>query len=726
MKDAARWTALLALFAIPFLPLYVSNELFFPFITGKNFAFRILVEIAFVAYGFLALVDRRYRPKYSHVLAAFGGLVAWTAVANMLGVLPMKAFWSNFERMDGWVTLVHLFLFFVVAGAVLSVERLWRRWWLFFVSVAAVVCLYGLVQLGGGAEIHQGGVRLTGTLGNAIYLAVYLMFAIFISCWLAVRSKGWLRWSLIGFIALAFVIMFFTGSRGPLVGLIAGTISGAGLWLFLARKEWGKGAAATGIKIALGSVAALVLAGGLLFSLKDSDTVTGNPFLSRAASLFSVGSELEVREKLWGIAFKGVAEDPITGWGQEGFNQVFNKYYDPSLYDQEAWFDRAHNMYIDWFVAGGIPAGLLFLALLGLGFTALVRLPGASRAERVFLVSAFVAYAVQAIVVFDNLFSYVPLMMLLAMAHAQSGRNVRALSNAPEMDAESTRGYAVASAGAIILIAIIWTVNVSGIQAANHLVYALSSGQSATSSLARFEEALAADSFASQEIREQFSSAATSLSENEAIPEQIRKEFLVRAAEEMNKEVASSPNDARLRVQYASLLKAAGDIEGALTQYQAALALSPKKQAIYVTRGFMFHDLGDNESAQRDFIYAYELDPSFPSLNTSIAAGLIITGDVAKGKEIAMEVFSTTTPDDDSLFLAYYRTKAWNDLIAVARAGVLARSNEPEAHYRLAQAYAAAGRMAEARAQIVQTVKSFPATRELGEALMQEIFGQAR
>lgn len=726
MKDAARWTALLALFAIPFLPLYVSNELFFPFITGKNFAFRILVEIAFVAYGFLALVDKRYRPKYSHMLAAFGGLVTWTAVANTFGVLPAKAFWSNFERMDGWVTLIHLFLFFIVAGAVLSVERLWRRWWLFFVSVAAVVCLYGLVQLSGGAEIHQGGVRLTGTLGNAIYLAVYLMFAIFMACWLAVRSKGWLRWLLIGFIALAFVIMFFTGSRGPLVGLIAGTLSGAGIWLFLARKEWGKGAAATGIKIALGSVAALVLAGGLLFAFKDSDTVTENPFLSRAASLFSVGNELEVREKLWGIAFKGIVDDPITGWGQEGFNHVFNKYYDPSLYDQEAWFDRAHNMYIDWFVAGGVPAGLLFVALLGFGFIALMRLPGASRAERVFLASAFIAYAIQALVVFDNLFSYVPLMMLLAVAHVQSGKDIKVLENAPEVGADSRIGYTVAGIGVVLVAATIWTVNMPGMQAANHLVYAVSPSQGAPTSLNRFEEALAANSFASQEIREQLSAFASALSENETVPEQIRKEFLVRAMDEMEKEVIGSPNDARLRVQYASLMKAAGNVEGALAQYEAALALSPKKQGIYISRGFMFYDLGENESAQRDFARAYELDPSFPSLNKSIATGYIVTGDIAKGKEIAMETFGTSTPDDDSFFLAYYRAKAWNELIAVAQAGIAARSDNPESHYRLAQAYAAAGRFTEARTQIAQTIKLFPATRETGEMLMQEIFRQSR
>ena len=36
-----------SIFLVPFIPLIVAPSMFFPFITGKNFAFRILVEIMF-------------------------------------------------------------------------------------------------------------------------------------------------------------------------------------------------------------------------------------------------------------------------------------------------------------------------------------------------------------------------------------------------------------------------------------------------------------------------------------------------------------------------------------------------------------------------------------------------------------------------------------------------------------------------------------------------------
>ena len=53
------------IFLIPFIPFIVPGTFFFPFITGKNFAFRILVEILFAAWAILALANAVYRPHKS-------------------------------------------------------------------------------------------------------------------------------------------------------------------------------------------------------------------------------------------------------------------------------------------------------------------------------------------------------------------------------------------------------------------------------------------------------------------------------------------------------------------------------------------------------------------------------------------------------------------------------------------------------------------------------------
>jgi hypothetical protein len=136
MMKVTTYVALAALFAIPFIPLYIANGLFFPFITGKGFLFRILVEIASVAWLVLALADKKYRPRFSWILVLYGAFAAWMFVADVCALNPHKAFWSNLERMDGYVTLIHAFLLFVVAGGILGPLKLWRKWWCTFISGA--------------------------------------------------------------------------------------------------------------------------------------------------------------------------------------------------------------------------------------------------------------------------------------------------------------------------------------------------------------------------------------------------------------------------------------------------------------------------------------------------------------------------------------------------------------------------------------------------------------
>lgn len=724
MKNAARWTAIIALFTIPFLPLYVAGELFFPFITGKNFAFRILIEIAVASYAVLAILDRKYRPRFSWMLVLFTTFVAWMAIANLLGVHPHKAFWSNFERMDGWIMLIHVYGLFIVATSVLTVEKLWRRWWLFFLSVAAFVCLYGLIQATGGAEIHQGSTRITASFGNAIYMAVYVMFSILIAGWLAVTSKGWVRYALGASALLSLALLLLTASRGPLIGLVAGVGAASVLWLGLSlRSEETRNS--VGLKWAVGGLLGLLILIGGFYLVRDSAFVQETPALDRLSSVFTLSEELEVRSTIWGIALKGVQEDPMTGWGQEGFNQIFNKYYEPSLYAQEAWFDRAHNMYIDWLVAGGVPALLLFVSLLALAFFALLRAPEYTRAECVLLVGALVAYAVQALVVFDNLFSYVPLAILLAMAHASSSRAIPYLEVLPEVRSKNNQRIvgvvAVLAAGTIV-----WMVNVPSINAAGHLVYAVSPSQSGIgTNLELFEMALNDGSFGTQEIREQLVMFTSRVAGEASIPADLRSSFVTLALEEMGKEIEVSPNDARLRSQYAQAFESAGMSEESIAQLAKAVELSPKKQALHISYAFSLYRNGQMEEAREAFRRAYELDPSFDDVAMTAAAGYILTGSVAEGKALLMESVGTTTPSHEILFFAYYQAKQWNELIGVAQARVATENGSPTSRFRLAQAYAAANRIAEARSEIEATVLANPDSRAEGEALLASIL-QAR
>src|SRR5205085_614632 len=65
-----RWILIGGIFALPLVPFIVSYTMFFPYIVGKNFTFRILVEIMTGAYIALAVVLPKYRPRRSFLLIA--------------------------------------------------------------------------------------------------------------------------------------------------------------------------------------------------------------------------------------------------------------------------------------------------------------------------------------------------------------------------------------------------------------------------------------------------------------------------------------------------------------------------------------------------------------------------------------------------------------------------------------------------------------------------------
>src|SRR3989338_3096159 len=162
MQNALRKIVFTGLFLIPFVPFPVSSSFFFPFITTKAFIWRIIVEIIFAAWVLLALFDPNYRPKKSLISYAILGFIVCIGLADLFGVAPIKSFWSNFERMEGFITLLHLGMFFIVISSVFR-EIDWKRWWNVSLAASFLMVLYCVFQIIGVKDIHQGGVRLDGT-----------------------------------------------------------------------------------------------------------------------------------------------------------------------------------------------------------------------------------------------------------------------------------------------------------------------------------------------------------------------------------------------------------------------------------------------------------------------------------------------------------------------------------------------------------------------------------
>lgn len=699
MEKVTRYIVLAALFLIPFIPLYVANGSFFPFIAGKGFAFRILVEIAFFGWLILAFANKEYRPRFSWTFLIYGVFAVWMFIANLFAIDPQKAFWSNFERMDGWVTIAHLLMFFVVAGVMFAKEALRQTWWRVFIAGAALTCSVGLLQLAGFFPINQGALRVDATFGNAIYFAVYLMFALGVTIWQAFRAQGWIRFALLVLAAVELVLLLLTASRGALIATF-GALVFAALWT-----AWRAGP--SGRKAAVATLVGLVVVVGGFFLVRNTPMVTSEPVIARLATVFSIGEELQTRFAIWDIALKGVAERPVTGWGQEGFNYVFTKYYEPSLYAQEPFFDRAHNTYLDWLIAGGVPALLLFLGLLLTSVIALMRAP-ITRDERLLLLSLLVAYGIQALVVFDNLFTYVPLIFILATAHIVSSRPIKSLEQAGTIPEEGL-GIVVVPAVLAVFVAVLWLVNVPNIATMNGLITAQRPNQAGVAENYRlFEEVTTHNSFGSQEVAEQLAQFSIRVAAEPSIPDQVKLQFLSLALKEIDEEIARIPREVRLYLQRAAIFRAAGDYENAIRSIDAALAISPKKQTILIEKGLTLGKAGQTTSSRETFYEAYNLDTSFTDTLILFAASEIENGRVAHAHSMLLTEFGTTTVDHDALWAAYAGTNNLTELVTLQRLRISNMNDAPEQRFLLARILGFAGQKEEAFAEIAALVAEYP------------------
>src|SRR5205823_3269077 len=113
--------------------------------------------------------------------------------------------------------------------------------------------------------------------------------------------------------ALETIVLFYTETRGAILGLLVGVAVSATLALIYMR---GRGRTVAGATLGV----LLVLVGGF-YAMRHTSFVQNDVALTRVASIFSPGV-LQVRFEIWHVAFEGFLERPVVGWGQEGFNYV--------------------------------------------------------------------------------------------------------------------------------------------------------------------------------------------------------------------------------------------------------------------------------------------------------------------------------------------------------------------------------------------------------------------
>lgn len=667
-KILANAVVLAGFVAVPFIPFIVLGQTtFFPFIVGKNFAFRVVVEIMFSAWLVLAYIDPAYRPKKNWLLGALVAFLGIITLSAIFGENPTKSFWSNFERMEGVITYFHLFAYFVVASTVLTVRDLWRPYLNFHLAVGVIMAVNALLQLAG----QPVGFRVSGTLGNSSYLGIYAFFNIFLAVFFMARASFTnmgerVRIAIYGVIAiLQMVVLYYTGTRGAVLGLMVGFGLATLLIAFFEREKKMLQRGAIGVLLAL------ALAVGGFIAARDTAFVKETPLLARFSEISLSNASSNARFMVWGMAYEGFKERPILGWGMENFNFVFNKYYDPNMWGQEQWFDRAHNVFFDWLIAGGVLGLLGYLSLFGCAVYCIWRpapLETASgrsvtpslmgRADELSVIEKSVltgllgGYFFQNLFVFDNLTSLIYFGTVLAYVESMnsgqlttdtalrtSDKNANAKPKISKKTADAEDLTVFVSGGALILaIVLIYSVNYNGFKQNTTLIRALTERSvDPLSNLALFKEAIAYNSFGTAEAREQLTSFSTNAFEQSKVISELQKQYIIFAIEELEKQAKEIPSDARYQLFAGSYLAKTGQFDQALAYLNRALELSPAKQAILFELGSVYYGKKDLAKTEESFKRAFELAPEFETAEKYYLQALMTSGKRAEAEKVLKE-----------------------------------------------------------------------------------------
>ncbi len=729
LRDILRFLIIACIFITPFIALIVSSSMFFPFITGKNFTFRILVELMLGAWLLLMFIDASYRPKFSWILGAAGIFLAVIAVADFTGVNPFRSFWSNYERMEGLVTHIHLFFFFIIAGSVIVSEQLWTWFWRTYLGASLIIAMNAFSQLAGKSEIHQGSTRLDATLGNATYLAIFMLFNIFIAMFLFARSnkKSGFAWLYPVVAVVNLVVLYYTQTRGSLLGLIGG-----GLLAFLLVAFFDKQHPQLK-KYALGGAVGLVVLVGLFIAFRDSALIKASPTLERMASISLSDNTTKSRFMIWEMSWKGFKEHPFLGWGQENFLYVFAKHYNPGMWAQEPWFDRSHNVFFDWLIAGGAFGLLAYLSLFGAILYYLWFAPSGrgrfSVLERAILTGMLAGYFIHNIFVFDNLTSYLVFFALLAYVHSMATPTPALASSSTTTKKDDAFEAGDVAIAAVIIAALtvgmIYFVNIRNINANTALIKAIQPDgvmieDGKGGKKIALENLMDESLIGTSEAREQLLQITVEMLDPR-VPAQIRQQFYDVTEPQVEAELARDGENLRTQSFAATFYARYGQYEKATQHFQKAIELSPTRQSTYLDLAMMYVGLERYAQAEVNAQKAFELDSTHPDARVAYATTLIHLKKFTEGEAIILPLKGTANYYNMRIINAYGMAENYAKIIELVNEKIAAGAGEARDYFSLAASYAGLGKKAEALAAVEKAVSLDANLKAQGDQIIAQI-----
>lgn len=418
------------IYIILLMPLIPASQLIIFYNIVRIIIFNILIELLLIVYLILIFQNKKYRPNCSRLLMALCVWLGFLLISTFAGVNSYLSFFGDLLRVNGVLNIAHFIVLFIVSSSVFGQNiDAWRKF--FYVSLFSSL-LNSLFAFGQYLDIfnsnifYSSGQRVFGTIGNSAFFASYLLFHIFLALKLFFDSSTYKRKSIYLFIfAFEIYILLLTGTRGALVGLIAGLIM---TWIFLLRmdKTIVYKILPTSVHINIRLVLIFIPVLFLAILLFISMTSISHPAVQHLTSWSLNDETIRNRIIFSKIAISGFKERPLLGFGEENFYIVSDKYFDPVLFTSpngEVLADRPHNFLLERLVNGGIFGLISYLAIFIILFRQLYLLYDKKvidQYNKAILNGMFIGYFVQNLFLFDTFVSHLMFFILLGYVDSLS------------------------------------------------------------------------------------------------------------------------------------------------------------------------------------------------------------------------------------------------------------------------------------------------------------------
>ena len=639
------------------------------------------------------------------------GLIAYFVAMLITSITSVDfnlSFWGDIERMLGFFHVAHFLFLYLIIITVLRDWEDWRWLLLFFAVITTAVGITGIF----GKEAY-------GTVGNKAYMAGFMLFGIFISVFLLLKDKSYLRW--VNPFLILIMLWAFKGAG------IAGAYAGLGAAVVVFLFFYGLVAPNKIIKaVCLGSF--LVIVAGSLFALTHKDA----PVIRDIKPIQDFSLEentLQTRFIAWQAAWKDFKHHPVLGSGYGNFAITFDKYFDADFYNYTrsgTYFDRAHNNLIGIASTMGLLGLLTYLSIFLAVLYYLWRLYKSERiknVEVVALLSLLAAYFVQNLAVFDSLATYIGLMVFLGFIHflfntERDEGNKKALY-VKDKKFTNNEIYSLAGVGLVMLF-ILYQFNFLPAQ----MLYETIQGQKALSqrnpekAVELYQEAL--DKGAGVLDRDSRDSFIRSIMSKPASLSRLnlekRNEILDQAIEWAEANVAYNPEDslAQLRLAQISNFAARFNYENqekfqkysdkALEAVNKSLESSPERVPTYYTKAEILLTQNKPQEAIKVLNKAKELNPNYEDTYCQLAEIYLISQDKEKGFENmdkCLDMGAVSKLKFDSVIknaINHYLESGENEkVLKLYQRLSQVSGRDPKVWVRLAQLYAQMGKIEKAK-----------------------------